>query len=143
MLDVSQPFGQRGRTWVMQLSHTILFVSDLDTSVEFYRDVLGLAHRFTDAGFAEFDTGATRFSLYDRRHAEWLLGGDVITGARSAEVVFLVANVDGEHRRLRSLGVPVVTEPADRPWGHRTLHIADPDGFVVELAQEIPRTRHR
>ena len=33
--------------------------------------------------------------------------------------------------------------PADRPWGHRTLHIADPDGFVVEFAQEIPRARSR
>jgi lactoylglutathione lyase len=27
----------------------------------------------------------------------------------------------------------------DRPWGHRTLHFEDPDGFVVELAEEIPR----
>ena len=32
---------------------------------------------------------------------------------------------------------------ADRPWGHRTLHVADPDGFVVEFAQEIPRARGR
>jgi len=27
----------------------------------------------------------------------------------------------------------------DRPWGHRTVHVEDPDGFVVELAEEIPR----
>jgi lactoylglutathione lyase len=33
--------------------------------------------------------------------------------------------------------------PTDRPWGHRTLHVADPDGFVVEFAQEIPRARGR
>ena len=29
--------------------------------------------------------------------------------------------------------------PLDRPWGHRTVHVEDPDGFVVELAVEIPR----
>jgi lactoylglutathione lyase len=27
--------------------------------------------------------------------------------------------------------------------GHRTAHVADPDGFVVEFAREIPRTRSR
>jgi lactoylglutathione lyase len=127
----------------MKLSHTILFVADVDRSVRFYRDVLGLAHRFTDAGYAEFDTGETRFALYEQRHAAWLVGRDVAAGGVSSEVVFLVADVDGEHRRLRALGVPIVAEPTDRPWGHRTLHIADPDGFVVELAQEIPRARER
>jgi lactoylglutathione lyase len=127
----------------MKLSHSILFVTDADASVAFYRDMLGLTHRFTDAGYAEFDTGEARFALYDRRHASWLLGRDVARGEATSEVVFLVTDVDGEHRRLRALGVPVIAEPTDRPWGHRTLHIADPDGFVIELAQEIPRTRTR
>lgn len=125
------------------LSHTILFVADLDASVAFYRDVLGLTHRFTDAGFAEFDTGETRLALYERRHAAWLLNDDVAAGARAGEIVFIVAEVDDEHRRLQALGVPVLTEPTDRPWGHRTLHVSDPDGFAVELAQEIPRVRPR
>ena len=47
------------------LGHVILFVSDLATSVAFYRDVAGLEHRFTEAGYAEFGTGATRFALYE------------------------------------------------------------------------------
>jgi lactoylglutathione lyase len=32
----------------------IVYVSDLAASVAFYRDVAGLEHRFTDAGYAEF-----------------------------------------------------------------------------------------
>jgi lactoylglutathione lyase len=35
--------------------------------------------------------------------------------------------------------VAILKGPVDRAWGHRTLHLEDPDGFVVELAQEIPR----
>lgn len=127
----------------MKLSHTILFVVDLDASVAFYRDVLELSHRFTDAGYAEFDTGETRLALYERRHAAWLINDDVAAGARSGEIVFIVPDVDQEQRRLLAIGVPVLAEPTDRPWGHRTLHICDPDGFVVELAQEIPRARSR
>ena len=65
-------------------------------------------------------------------------------GARqAAEVVFVVDDVDARAQRLAAGGARVLSGPADRPWGHRTLHLADPDGFVVELAQEIPRRRIR
>jgi lactoylglutathione lyase len=54
-------------------------------------------------------------------------------------VVFLVGDVDAEAERLRAAGATILKGPVDRAWGHRTLHLADPDGFVVELAEEIPR----
>jgi lactoylglutathione lyase len=127
---------------VRALGYVILFVADLDASVAFYRDVLGLAHRFTDAGYAEFATGETRFALYERRRAQWLVDGPVRPG-RGGEVVFVVDDVDTEAERLRFAGVPLLAGPTDRPWGHRTVHLADPDGFVVELAQQIPRRRGR
>jgi lactoylglutathione lyase len=125
-----------------QLGYVILYVSDLDASIAFYRDVLGLPHKFTDAGFAEFATLGTRFALYERRRAEWLTAHPVTPGP-AAEIVLLVDDVDAEAARLTTLQVPILSPPADRPWGHRTLHIPDPDGFVVELAQEIPRRRVR
>lgn len=103
---------------------------------------MGLAHRFTDAGYAEFATGATRFALYERRRAAWLTGREPSPGP-AGEVVFVVPDADAAARRLTSLGVPLLAGPADRPWGHRVVHVADPDGFVVEFAQEIPRTRSR
>ena len=59
------------------------------------------------------------------------------------EVVVMVPDVDAYAEQLRAAGVPVLSGPADRPWGHRTVHVADPDGFVVEFAEEIPRTRGR
>jgi lactoylglutathione lyase len=124
------------------LGHVILYVSDLGTSVEFCRDVAGLEHRFTDAGYAEFGTGPTRFALYERRRAEWLIGHAVSPGP-AGEVVLIVGDVDAVAAALRGRGVRLLAEPANRPWGHRTLHIADPDGFIVEFAQEIPRARSR
>lgn len=119
-----------------------MYVGDLDASVEFYRDVVGLAYKFTDAGYAEFDAGGVRFALYERRRAEWLVGRGVTPGA-GGEVVVTVPDVDEVYGRLRAAGVDVLSGPADRPWGHRTVHVADPDGFVVEFAEEIPRARQR
>jgi lactoylglutathione lyase len=127
---------------VPDLGHVILYVSDLAASVSFYRDVVGLSHRFTDAGYAEFDTGFTRFALYERRRAELLTGHPVLPGP-AGEIVLLVDDVDAVAKALHTRGVDLLAEPADRPWGHRTLHIADPDGFVVEFAEHIPRARSR
>ncbi|GAA1161249.1 VOC family protein [Kribbella jejuensis] len=126
----------------MEIGYVILYVADLEASVGFYRDVVGLAYKFTDAGYAEFEAGGVRFGLYERRRAEWLVGAGVTPGA-GGEVVVMVPDVDEVFVRLRGAGVDVLSGPADRPWGHRTVHVADPDGFVVEFAEEIPRARQR
>jgi lactoylglutathione lyase len=126
---------------VRTLDYVILYVADLDRAVAFYRDALGLEHRFTRNGYAEFATGATRFGLFERARLIDLLGRAVDPPRGPAgEVLFLVEDVDAEAERLRAAGVEVLRGPEDRPWGHRTLHLLDPDGNVVELAQEIPRT---
>ena len=125
-----------------RLGYVILYVEDLEASVAFYRDVVGLPYKFTDAGYAEFGTDGTRFALYERRRAEWLTGRTVTPGP-AAEIVLIVEDVDAYADRLASLGVSVLSGPADRPRGHRTLHVADPDGFIVEFAEEIPRQRSR
>ncbi|WP_328526507.1 VOC family protein [Kribbella sp. NBC_00359] len=125
-----------------RIGYVILYVGDLEASVGFYRDVVGFEYKFTDAGYAEFDAGGVRFALYERRRAEWLTGRDVAPGA-GGEVVVMVADADACAERLAGLGVALLSGPADRPWGHRTVHVADPDGFVVEFAAEIPRARGR
>jgi lactoylglutathione lyase len=125
---------------VNQLGYVILFVGDLERSVGFYRDVVGLELKLRGDGYVEFVTAGAKFGLYDRDRLEELTGqaGDP-PGAAGGEVVFLVGDVDAETERLRGAGARILAGPVDRPWGHRTLHLEDPDGFVVELAQEIPR----
>jgi lactoylglutathione lyase len=123
-----------------QVGYVILFVADLERSLAFYRDVIGLQLRLRGDGYLEFASGAARFGLYDRERLEELTGQapDAPRGP-GGEVVFLVPDVDAEAARLRVAGATILKGPLDRPWGHRTLHVEDPDGFVVELAQEIPR----
>lgn len=124
------------------VGYVILYVRDLAVSIEFYRDTIGLPVKFTEAGYAEFATPGTKFALYEKRRADWLVGRETSPGP-AAEIVFVVADVDAEAERLDRAGAEILNGPVDRPWGHRTVHVADPDGFVVEFAQEIPRRRSR
>ncbi len=124
------------------LGYVILYVSDLTVSIAFYRDVVGVPFKFEDAGYAEFATGETRLALYEARRAAWL-SGRAVTPGPAAEIVFMVSDVDAQVRRVADMGVQILSAPADRPWGHRTAHFGDPDGFIVEFAQQIPRRRPR
>jgi lactoylglutathione lyase len=121
-----------------RLGYAILFVADIERSVRFYRDVIGLPFRFANESYAEFATEGAKFSLFARSQLRELIGREPSTGGASwahGEVSFLVEDVDAEHERLESAGVEVLAPPTDRPWGERTLHLTDPDGHLIELAR--------
>lgn len=44
-------------------------------------------------------------------------------------------DVDEAVDALRSIGAPVVLEPADQPWGERVAYVEDPDGNLVMLTR--------
>jgi lactoylglutathione lyase len=122
-----------------KVDYVILYVTDMPRSIAFYRDVVGLEFKFEQAGYAEFVTSGTKFGLYETEKLETLIGSKPTPGGTSMEVVFLVDEVDSEVERLKALGVELLSGPVDRAWGHRTIHFSDPDGHVVEFAQEIVR----
>ncbi len=126
-----------------RVDYVILYVHDLDASIAFYRDVVGLPFKFKQSNYAEFATQGTRFALFERSSVPDLIGRAVTEGGPTGEVAFVVDDVDAEAARLSSAGVRILSPPVDRPWGHRTLYVLDPDEHVVEFAQEIPRERPR
>ena len=123
------------------VDYVILYVRNLDVSIAFYRDVVGLPFKFRQSTYAEFATDGTKFALFEQSAVPDLIGRPVTEGGPSGEVAFVLDDVDAEAERLSAAGVPILSPPVDRPWGHRTLYVLDPDEHVVEFAQEISRQR--
>jgi catechol 2,3-dioxygenase-like lactoylglutathione lyase family enzyme len=48
----------------MRVSHAIVFVGDMNRSVEFYRDTVGLTLRFQSPGWTEFATDGATLALH-------------------------------------------------------------------------------
>ncbi|BBN50449.1 VOC family protein [Mycobacterium avium subsp. hominissuis] len=119
-----------------RVDYVIHYVESLERSVTFYRDVIGLEVRIEGDGYVEFEMPNTKFSLFERSKLPELIGREGGT-APCGEIGFLVDDVDEEATRLRGLGVEILSGPVDRPWRERTLHIADPDGNVIEFAQKL------
>ncbi|OHV06613.1 VOC family protein [Mycobacterium talmoniae] len=119
-----------------RVDYVIHYVASLSRSVAFYRDVIGLQVRIEGDGYVEFQMANTKFALFERSKLPELIGrggGDPPCG----EIGFLTEDVDGEAERLAALGVEILRGPVDRPWHERTLHIADPDGNIIEFAQKL------
>jgi catechol 2,3-dioxygenase len=133
---------------VRELGHLVLYVSDLDRSVRFYRDVLGW-RPILDAGDDPLSFRAAGFSAPNgRTHHELLLievgpnAAPMPPGRRLGMYHFglKVGDSDDDLREalatLHEHGVPVLGA-SDHTVTH-SLYIADPDGNEIELYIDVP-----
>lgn len=120
--------------------YLVVIVEDMDRALRFYMEVLGLRLGHRSGDYAQFDTGVTRLALYTRDAMEKTLGIALQQSAVDApgfEIGFKVSDVDAAFAELVQRGVAPVTEPTTRPWGQRTAYVRDPDGHLIELAQDL------
>lgn len=116
--------------------YLVLIVSDLERSLHFYAETLGLALGHRSGDYAQLDTGTTRIALYRRRAMAALLERKLSPpdpAAPAFEIGFKVDDVDAAYAELVAAGAAAVTPPRDRLWGQRTAYVADPDGYLIEL----------
>jgi predicted enzyme related to lactoylglutathione lyase len=120
-------------------SRVLLRPVDVDRSLRFYGETLGLAV------YREFGTGAERGVVF------FLGGGFLEVSGRSSAPAgpnialwVQVRDVDRAHAELLAAGVPVLQPPTTMPWGLRELWVSDPDGVriaVIEVPEDHPLRR--
>ncbi len=122
------------------LRYVILFVEDLERSLEFYVRKVGLEVRHRAEGYAELAVDGPKLALLERWRVPEIVGSGEAQrpapGAHEGEVAFVVEDVDARLRRAPRPGRGIRL-PAHRP----TLEPADgllqdPDGHLLEIAQE-------
>ena len=123
--------------------YVVLIVTDLEASVQFYTEMLGLPlhHLAPNGKFAELDTGVTHIALYTREAMSETLGREISAPDRDHpgfELGFKVDDVDAVFAELVAAGVEAAVQPTTKFWGQRTAYVYDPDGHLVEFAQDLP-----
>jgi len=114
-----------------------LRVRDLESSARFYRNVVGipLEPASTDPLDDKWIGGEHQeFSWMEGSYLHFALFQAREQPTASAEVGFVVDDLDTVHRRALSSGVPVVHAPRVEPWGP-TARYTDPDRNVVGLTE--------
>ena len=99
-------------------------VTDLERSVEFYRDTLGLEVTEQIDGWVEFKVEPTTLALYQEEEDDPEAYGGLLALA--------VKNVEDALNELKEKGVQSIMEPLDTPVCHFAI-VLDPDGNRIGL----------
>jgi len=120
-----------------QIDYTMIVVANMDRSVEFYRDKLGIPLKFQSPEWTEFDTGATTLALHGGGvPVEGPPSGDPSKRAGACSIGFNVENVDKTYAELQGKGIRFVMPPTQREGEGIRLAVAiDPDGLPISFAQ--------
>lgn len=131
--------------------HVGIVVSDLEASLSFYRDTLGLdvQSEFTLGGdgigtaidvegvtgdFVHLDAGGALVELIEYEPAGRDTGGDAINQLGAKHVGFLVDDVEAFYEQLPEDAAPV-SEPQQTESGATICFFTDPDGNFVEVVE--------
>lgn len=110
-----------------QISMVMVVVSDMDRSVEFYRDVLGLKLGYASPHWSQFEVGATVLGLHP--------AGETVSVNPEVGVSFgfYVDDLDAVLAEVTGRGARLMRR-TDEGFGQLAL-LADPDGYTVQLCQ--------
>lgn len=117
------------------LSHsaTILPVSDVLASIDFYEKKLGFDVTFkwqeppTYAVVKSGDIGI-HLSLRSEKYQ---------VNQEHVHIIIFAHDVDAAYKQCLESGVKIHAEIGDRDYGMRDFDITDPDGFIISFSQEL------
>lgn len=118
---------------LIRLNWITLRVRDLEASLRFYHDMLGLPiqRRFESRG-----RQIAMLGLEDETKLELIEGSETtLKPEAGVSIGYEVSSLDEAMEQLAALGIPIVRGPVQPNPHLRFIYIADPDGFEVQLAE--------
>lgn len=113
-------------------TNVILYCTNWDLTVQFYRDRLRLPVIFSAHWFMEFRlTGTSRLSIIDERHASIKS-----CGHSGITIALQVKDIDKAREHVAAMGLKP-TAIKRHPWNARVFYVFDPEGRRIEMWQPL------
>lgn len=129
---------------MVKLGYTILYVSDVTKSVEFYEFAFGFSRKFItpENDYAELLTGETTIAFVSIELANSNLKNGFLKGKQTdkpfgIELALVTENVQETIAKAIENGAIIEENPIEKPWGQTVGYIRDIDGFLLEICTPI------
>ena len=121
---------------LLKLQLVIIYCSDMQRSVAFYRDQLGFPVKFESPEWTEFHCGSTTLALHIAKPSggvKWRQGKAEAGQARPA---FEVLDLEKFYQEKKAGGVEFSLPPTMQEFGAKLAVLVDPDGLPVSVIEE-------
>ena len=127
----------------MKFGYVILYVQDVEKTVDFYESAFTMTRRFMheSGAYAELETGETVLAFASEDLAS--SHGFQISKTRpdgtapSFEVAFVTDDVATAHHLALDAGAEEAAPPEVKPWGQTVSYVRDCNGFLIEICSPI------
>ena len=119
----------------MRVNYAIVFVSDMQRSVAFYRDVCGLPLKFDSPQWSEFATDGATLALHASKAPKAADEDSDKEPPGRCRPGLCVPDLDRFHARMIEQNVPCTQQPEDL-FGARIAQYLDPDGLAISVSEE-------
>jgi len=109
----------------LKISHIVVYVKDMETSIKFWSEKIGLKALFINEDWATFDAGGIKFALHIHEGPK-----PIYTG-----IIFETENIEKTYSELKSKGVKIETIQKYE-WGYQTTFY-DPEGNSYRIYQPL------
>ena len=118
---------------VKKVGNVILAVKDIDKSLEFYHDLIGLPIKSQRRSWVDLGTSGALLSLHPASLTAQHIGSSIENGIT---IGFIVGDVQSAIDELKSKGVKIYRDVVEREAGKNAI-VQDPDDYLVSLFEPI------
>ncbi len=128
----------------MKLGYTILYVPDVEASLQFFEQAFGLQRRFIvpTGDYGELDTGASTLSFAHHSMGQAHFPKGFVKASESAlplgmEIGLVTDDVAAAHAKALAHGATELCAPEHKDWGQTVSYVRAPDGCLIELCTPV------
>jgi uncharacterized glyoxalase superfamily protein PhnB len=129
---------------MVKFGYTILYVSDVSKSIEFYENAFGFERKFItpENDYGELLTGETTISFVSKILANSNLKNGFIESSQSdkpfgIQLALVAKDVQSIIDKALEFGAILTEQPIQKPWGQTVGYIRDIDGFLLEICTPV------
>ena len=128
----------------MKYAYTILYVEDVEKTIEFYEGAFGFQKKFItpEADYGELISGETTIAfasiaLGDSNFKKGFEKLSINRKPNGIEMAFTTENIEDDFNKALKQGAIEYEPIIEKPWGQKVGYLRDINGFLIEICTPI------
>ncbi|MEO0338261.1 MAG: VOC family protein [Bacteroidota bacterium] len=128
----------------MKFAYTILYVEDVEKTMQFYGDAFGFQKKFStpEGDYGELISGETTIAFASKTLAQSNLDAELLFSKSSKqpfgiELAFTTENIEEDYAKAIEAGAIELAPIVTKPWGQKVAYVQDINGFLIEICTPI------